>query len=76
MFRFVLTWNINVTILYSWNINVPNKIKGVYVMSVFYSWLFDTYDFAPEDFHCMGCSEQMYYLFDFSRWLESFITDV
>lgn len=45
-------------------------------MSVFYSWLFDTYDFAPEDFHCMGCSEQMFYLFDFSQWLRSFIIDV
>lgn len=45
-------------------------------MSVFYSWLFDTYDFAPEDFSCMGSSEQLFYLFDFSQWLRSFITDV
>lgn len=42
-------------------------------MTVFYSWLFDTYDYAPEDFHCMGSSEQLSYLVDFALWLQSIV---
>ena len=42
-------------------------------MIVFYSWLYDTYDYAPEDFHCMGSSEQLSYLVDFVLWLKSVV---